>query len=189
MSQTEKKRLGKGLEHISNMFLSTGEEKEEGKLPGGFSSVKIREDSCTSCVYVVEDSHEIPRCRIFTFESEKHGVPHLDTVTPSHAHYCQYFEPITSITSKDSEEIVENKGACSDQAEDMCEVEETVRVQKKMAYPDTENAQQGMRKALSRHLEEGYNIRSISLRKSYEVSAPNRRVSKEEDITIFVKSP
>ena len=86
----EKKSLGRGLEEISEIFLSTSQEKEE-EVFTGFSSVRIREETCASCVNIVGDSFEEPKCRIFTFESEKYGVPHIDTITLNHAKYCQYF--------------------------------------------------------------------------------------------------
>ncbi len=182
----EKKNLGRGLEEISNIFLSTSKEKEEKNAVSGFSAVAVREETCASCVNMIEGSSKEPKCRIFTFESKRYGVPHLDTITLNHANYCEYFEPITS---GDTDRKKEAKGDYSDQAEDNCEVEETVTVQKKIAYPNTETGQQDMRKALFKHLEAGYTIRAIELGKMDEFSGPKRKETRKEEISIFVKKP
>jgi len=182
----EKKNLGRGLEAISNIFLSTSEEKEEKKAVSGFSAVAVREETCTSCVNMIEGSSKEPKCRIFTFESEKYGVPHLATITLNHANYCEHFEPITS---GDTGKKTEAEGDYQNQAEDNCEIEETVTIRKKIAYPNTETGQQDMRKAVFRYLEAGYDIRAIELKKIDEVSGPKRRESRNEEISIFVKAP
>jgi hypothetical protein len=184
----EKKTLGRGLEDISEIFLSTSEEKEkekeEEKVFTGFSSVSIREETCASCVNIVGDHFEEPRCRIFTFESEKYGVPHMDMITLNHAKYCQYFAPNTlSKTGK----TAESNGKYEDHVEDESQVEETVIVRKKITYPHTESAQQNIRKALFKHLEEAYSIKSIELIKTEVASEQKIMRRKDEEVTIFIE--
>ena len=180
----EKKTLGRGLEDISKIFLSTSEEKEEKKIFTGFSSVSIREETCAHCANIVRDYSEEPRCRIFTFESEKYGVSPIDTITPNHGKYCQFFAPNTL---RKVGEILESDGKHKDQAKDEREVEETVIVKRKITYPHTESSQQNIRKALFKHLEEAYSIKSIELRKTEIVSEERCKRRKDEEVTIFVK--
>ncbi len=177
----EKKNPGRGLEEISNMFLSTGKKKETQNPANGFSAVTIREETCASCANMIEGSSREPKCRIFTFENEKYGVPHLDTISLNYANYCENFVPDTA------ESTDETKNVTADQTGDECEIEETVSVQKKIAYPDTETAQKDIRDTLSNYLETGYTIKSIELKKFNDASTPKGKKIKKEEVTIFVK--
>jgi hypothetical protein len=118
----EKKSLGRGLEDISDAFLSSSEGRKEKEMTHGFSSVEV------------------------------------------------------------------NRGGYSHQAEDHCEIEETVTVRKKIAFQNDENVQQNIRKALSEHLEEGFSIRRIELKKNENFSETRSRVRRDEEVTIFVKA-
>jgi hypothetical protein len=89
---------------------------------------------------------------IFTFESEKYGVPHLDTITLNYANYCEYFVPINTGVPK---EIAAIGNRPSDQSEDGSEVEEMVTIRREIAYPDTEVAQRDIRNELMRYLDDG----------------------------------
>ena len=182
----EKKNLGRGLEDISNIFLSTSKRKEDQKPGNGFSAVTIRNETCASCANMIEGSSREPKCRIFTFESEKYRVPYLDTITLNYANYCEYFLPETAANADGAKEVTTDS---SDHTEENCEIEETINLQKKIAYPDTETAQKDMRKALFKYLEAGYSIRVIELRKVDEFSKPKRKELRKEDIIIFVKEP
>ena len=75
------------------------------------------------------------------------------------------------------------------QAENQCEVEETVTVCKKLAFQNDENVQQNMLRTLSKHLEEGYNIKRIDLQKNEDISKPKTRIRREEEVIIFIKDP
>jgi len=182
----QKKSLGRGLEEISNIFLSTNEETKEKKMTYGFSPFALREDSCASCINLLEEPFGQPKCRIFSLESEEYGVRNLNTIALSYAKNCEYFRPIAprKIGAPDADEA-----GYSYQAENQCEVEETVKIRRTIAFQNDENVQQNMRRALSRHLKEGYGIRRIELKKIEENSEPRNRVSTEEDVTIFIKGP
>jgi hypothetical protein len=119
----EKKSLGKGLEDISNVFLSR--DMEEGQRP-------IREDSNS--------------------------------------------DGPTGALSKDSIPF-----------EGDCEVEERINAYRRIAYTNSDNAQQDLRKTLFNYLEQGYYIRSVTLTRTNEIEKPHKRESKE-DVTIYVKS-
>jgi hypothetical protein len=180
----EKKNPGRGLEEISNIFLSTSKKEEKPKLASGFSAVTIREETCASCANMIEGSSKEPKCRIFTFENEKYGVPHLETIVMNYANYCENFETETARHSGDTKKLTV---PLPDQPGNNCEIEETVIVQKKIAYPDTETAHKDLRNTLSQYLESGYRIKSVELTKSDEATTPKGKEIKKEDITIFVK--
>jgi hypothetical protein len=180
----QKKRLGRGLEEISNIFLSVNEEKKEGSMTYGFSPIALKEESCASCTHLLEGPVGQPKCRIFSLESEQYGVQGLDSIGLSYAKNCEHFRPFARgrIDRQDAGGV-----GYSHQAENQCEVEETTKIRKTIAFQEDKNAQQNMRSTLSRHLKEGYAIRRIELRKIEENSEPRNRVRKEVDVTIFVK--
>ena len=79
------------------------------------------------------------------------------------------------------------KGTSSGQAADGCEVEETVNVRKRIAYPATENAQEKIKRCLFNYLEENYVICRVDLKKTADVQKPRNKKSTQEEICIFVK--
>jgi hypothetical protein len=180
----QKKSLGRGLEEISNIFLTKNEEAKEKKMTYGFSPFALREDSCASCTNLLEEPFGQPKCRIFSLESEEYGVRSVDSIALSYARNCEYFKPIAlgKIDTADGDEA-----GYSYQAENQCEVEETVKIRKTIAFQNDENVQQNMRRALSRHLKEGYSIKRIELKKIEENLEPRNRARTEEDVTIFIK--
>jgi hypothetical protein len=95
------------------------------------------------------------------------------------------------ISSKEKEEnpvgspsaLAEDPG----QGESEFEVEETVSVRKRIAYPDTENAQDKIKRCLLKHLEEEYDIHRIELKKSRDIEMPGNRKRTQEDVLILLK--
>ena len=184
--QQEKKSLGRGLEDISNTFLSVNEQTKDKNTYHGFSSFAIREAMCSSCIHIVEDHSGHLKCKIFTFGSEKYGVKYLDSVELHQAKYCEYFKSSPPIKEETS---LENEADGSDQTGVQYEVEETVTVKKKIAYQNIGNVQQKMRMALSNHIQEGYSIRQVVLRKTEEISKPSIRERRNEVVIIYAKTP
>ena len=181
----EKKSLGRGLEDISNIFLSTGEEAEEMRMTYGFSPTDLREDSCASCTNLLEKPSGQPKCRVFSLKSKEYGVPAIDAIALSYARNCEYFEHITP-ENKYAKDV--SKPEYSYKADEECQVEETVNIRRTIALKNDANAQQNMRRAVSEHLKEGYFIRRIELGKIGDISEPRSSVRTEEDVTIFIKS-
>lgn len=181
----EKKRLGRGLEEISNIFLSTSKETKEEKMTYGFSPVALREDSCASCTNLFQGPSGQAKCRIFSMKSEEFGVRTIDSIALNYARNCEHFEPITPEKMHTTDV---SRDGYSYQAEDQCEVEETVNVRRTVAFQNDENVQQNIRKALSEHLREGYSIRRVELKKIEDISESRSRVHTEENVTIFIKS-
>ena len=181
----EKKSLGRSLEEISSVFLSTNEEPKEEKNTYGFATVTLSEDSCASCTNLLEVPFGQPECRIFSLESEEGGAPSMDSIGLSFAEPCEYFRPV-ALEEKNTRDA--RNAGYPYQPENRCEVEETVKVRRTIAFEEDESGQQNIRGALSRHLKEGYRIKRIELKKIEDNSGPRNRVRTEEDVTIFIKS-
>lgn len=175
-----KKSLGRGLDDISDIFLSTRKDK---KILEGFSTEKLRDATCESCANIIIDPSKAPRCKIFTFENKNYGVRYMDTISLTSASYCEYFEPVLQGNADDR--FVVNRTS-SDNTETQCEIEENVIVRRNIAYPNTSNSQQDILKSFSKHLEENYSIKSIELRKTDRMSRPGMKKCIEEKITIFI---
>lgn len=176
----EKKRLGRGFNDISDIFLSTRMDKN---MLGGFSPEKLRNETCESCAHIISDSNKAPKCKIFTFENKKYGVRYMDTISLTNGGYCEYFEPVFQQTAG-NRFVVE--GTSSDNTEIKCEIEEDVIVRRNIAYPNTPYAQQDILKSLSKHLEENYSVKRIELRKTDRISQPGIKKSIEERIAIYI---
>ena len=74
------------------------------------------------------------------------------------------------------------------QAEDQCEIQETVTVRKKLAFYDDENVQKNMARSLAKHIEKGYNIRRIYLQKNEDISTSGSRIQRKKKVIISIKS-
>ena len=181
-----KKKLGRGLEEISNIFLS----KEDGEIAEGisqgFSSLVLREESCVSCKNMITSPSAEPKCKIFSIEYEERGVTQMECVALECARHCIYFDPF----SPDSLEYEGDRGTAeSHLLQEGCEVHETFRVDRKIAFTGQETTQEDMKKALLRYLEEGYAITSIKLRRVEESIGPGTNENNEEHVTLYVKGP
>jgi hypothetical protein len=179
----EKKSLGRGLDDIADIFLS-GIEEEPKKIFRGLSSDKIRNESCSACIHLIFSNALEPKCRIFTFDNEKHGVPYMPTITLTNGNYCDYFE---SGDPSKTDEQASKKNKATDPPDIEYEVEEFVKFNRKIAYSNNENTQKSIRKILLEHLEEGYEIRSIELKKTDAMASPRRKDTRDVEVTIFVK--
>ena len=80
-----------------------------------------------------------------------------------------------------------NETDASSQAGIQYEVEETVSVKKKIAFKDVENVQQKLRTALSKHIQEGFSIKQVLLRKTEEISTSEKRELRNEEVLICTK--
>ena len=175
-----KKSLGRGLNDISDIFLSTRRDKN---MRNGFSSKKLRDETCEFCANIVRDSNNASRCKIFTLNNEKYGVRYMDTISPTSGNYCNYFEPV--FKEKANSNFVAEETS-SDSSELNCDIEEHVTVRRNITYPDTKKAQQEILKSFSKHIEENYSIKSIELIKTDRISRPGIKKCTKEIVTIFI---
>lgn len=70
---------------------------------------------------------------------------------------------------------------------DGIDIEETVHIQKKMAYPRTRKAQEELRKYLFERIQENYTISRIELKKTTDVFTQQQKTTREEEIIVFLK--
>ena len=176
----ERKSLGRGIEDISDIFISA---RKDQKTSGGFSSKKLRDAICESCTNVIRHPQKAPQCKIFTLESKKYGVKYLETLSSSSANYCEFYEPIFANTI--NPDTV--KGLPPNSAEIECQIEETITVRRNIAYPPSANAQQNILNSLSKHLDENYSITSMELRKTDEILRPGKIKYINEEVTICIE--
>jgi hypothetical protein len=177
------KSLGRGLDDISDVFLSESEEETRENFKG-LQQLKIRDDKCSSCIHLISPTQGDPKCRVFTFEYEKYGVSPKEEISLTDGEYCKYFEPNPI---REAKKLVNDESNDSDLAEIECKVDKLMRINKKLSYPDNENTQKNIRKVLFNHLENGYEIRSINMRKNEEILANRRRESNNITISIIVE--
>ncbi|MBW2492889.1 MAG: hypothetical protein JRE65_17255 [Deltaproteobacteria bacterium] len=175
-----KKSLGRGLDDIADMFLSTRTDK---KMQNGFSSKKLRDATCESCRNIIDDSNNTLKCKIFTLQNKNYGVRYMNTISLQSGSYCEYFEPSVQMNAGSPFVVKETS---SDHTEINCAIEESVSIQRSVAHPNTPEAQQDILKSLSRHLEENYSIRRIELRRTDRVSQPGMKKITDESVTIFI---
>ena len=179
----EKRSLGRGLDEVADIFLSETEENEPEENYRGLESAKIRDEDCSSCIHLIlSGSH--PQCRVFTLENGKYGVPFKSTISLTNGNYCKYFE---YNVNGEAEGLVNNESLGSDLSEIDCKVEETARIDRKITYPDNEKTQKSIRKILFEHLEDGYEIRSIKMKKNDEILSERRIDLKDVNISIIVE--
>jgi len=175
-----KKSLGRGLDDISDIFLSTRKDK---KIRNGFSSKKLRDTTCEFCAHIINDSNSASKCRIFTLNNEKYGVRYINTISLTSGSYCKYFEPVFQEEADNSFVVQETS---SDNTKINCDIEESVTVQRNITYPNTAKAQQDILKSLSKHLKENYSVKSIELRKTDRISQPGIKKNIEKSVTILI---
>ena len=175
----EKKSLGRGLEDISDIFLSSKKDEipDEAVHPG-FSSEKIRDAACEDCVNVSNESATGLKCRIFTFENQRYHVQYLNTISSTSASYCHYFNP----------PVQHGESGSGKKSEAAREIEESGTLHRTISFPGGPEVQQHILNALSEHLEKGYTVNRIELKKTDRVFRPGTRKCVEEAVTLQVKA-
>jgi hypothetical protein len=175
-----KKGLGRGLNDISDIFLSNRKDED---IRNGFSSKKLRHATCECCDHIIKDSDKALKCSIFTLQNKKYGVRYMDKVSLTSGNYCKYFE---QGSQEDIDKKYTVKETSLDNTEINCDIEESVTVRRNIIYPNTPKAQQDILNSLSKHLEENYRIESIELSKTDRISEPKLKKCTEESVIIFI---
>lgn len=175
-----RKSLGKGIEEISNIFISAQKDK---RTQSGFSSKKLRDATCESCVKVIRNSHQPAKCKIFTLENKKYGVRYMETLSSSSANYCEFFEAIP-VKNEESDTLKESSPA-NDDIE--CRIEESATIRRVITYSPLPNVHQNILNSLSKHLEDNYRITRIHLIKTDEILRPGKIKHIFEEVTICIE--
>lgn len=178
-----KKRLGRGLDDISDVFLTKNQDTESKKSLNPLPSFKTRDQTCDTCVNFILAGTE-PTCRIFTFDYERYNVPYAETVKLSDAHHCEYY---SSSKPKNSDGYVKTNPSEAYLSDIECEINENIHIDKEFVFRDDKDSQKGIRKIIFEHLEDGYEIRRIELRKTDKNLTLNRKDTKALNVCISVK--
>ena len=178
----KKKSLGRGLEDISNVFLTQPAEKKRRSNP---SFARPEKALCLSCRNYVQEPFEPPLCKVFAGHNGESLAPHPDAVAMNHAGYCQYFEALSSPEKPAAADVFEKDRSTG---HIRCEIEETVTVQRKISYPPRDGAQRDIRKALDEHLDAGFSIKAVELHKVETAQEPQRSL-REEKVILCLKEP
>lgn len=171
----ENKSLGRGFREISNIFIS--EDRKEKKSPG-----KVKEHTSKSSSTLSDESAEDSQNPL-TFINHNSGFFGKDKTDQDSEDGDGHPETALADIMK------QYGGEGSDLAENMCEVEETVTVEKNISYQNTPDAKQNMINALCMHLEAGFSIKTIKLLKTNTTCRPGRKQNKMEKVTIFLEDP
>jgi len=86
-----------------------------------------------------------------------------------------------------ADDLNEPKDPSLDDETGGAEVEETIHIQKKIAFPATRKARETMRNYLFERLQESYIIRRIELIKTTDVFRQGGKTTKEEEIVVMLK--
>jgi hypothetical protein len=180
----EKKVQGRGLVDISRAFITSEEESTPDESPLIFLSTPVRDESCSACLNVIEESSGPLKCTIFSAKHEEYGVMFLKSIMPGYAKYCRYFLPLVTSEVENENNIGKTD---SDAMQYSMEIEETIHRQKKIVFNDDEYLQVNFKKMLSQHLESGYEIVRIDLEKKDERKDPTCLTKTFEKVTISRK--
>jgi len=177
----EHKRLGRGLEDITDIFIS---QKKENNPADSSRSQNTREAAGTS--HPAHSPAEPERC----IPGNENG-PLLENAKNDNV-VGNCLEQKNTLKQNRSEQVgdqetrrIETK---TPDFSDVCEITEHVTSKKKMAYLDTPETQQIIANSLFQYLRQNYTIRKIELSKVSEVSRPGMTNQIEENILIYIKN-
>lgn len=176
----EKKRLGRGLEDIADLFIS---QKRENVSPHDSQPESMREMVGESCP---GRSHEESKERM-TF-SEDDIITVIGERLKVTRNCLGTERPLArNLSGKEGDLRARNRETTAKDGLDGCEVTEHVASKKKIKYLNTPDVQQKMVKSLSRHLDHNYHLKKIELVKLNEISRPGMKKMIEENILIYIQ--
>lgn len=176
----EKKSLGRGLEDITDIFIS---QQKETIPPDDFTPENLREvvgdsDSGHS-IAASEGSMSFSEDDIITVVGERLKVNRncLNTDRPVEH----------DLPGRDDDLQARNIKNTLQESPDVCEITEHVISKKKVGYLNTHDVQQNIVTSLFRHLRQNYDIKTVELVKVNEVPHPGIKKRIEENILIYIK--
>ena len=172
------KSPGRGLMDISDVFLSNksnalpNEKKIDPPAPPPSSEPYTH---CNTCIHFISACTE-PTCRIFTFDFEQYGVPYMAEIDPFRASSCRYYQ-----SPKKNQEPTGSSSA------DGVEIEDTLKLTRKMAIRKNGFTQKNFRRILFDHLEEGYDIKRIIMEKRCDKKARQTQNIIHTKVDVFIE--
>jgi hypothetical protein len=176
----QKKSLGRGLEDISNIFIS---QKKES-LPANDS---ISEDSrMVVDGSIPEDTNEASEINLPTQENEdiiaamdrQNADSNNSNTEPSY----QFDHP----RSDDAQRAGNHENVLKDRS-NSCQITEHITINKNIAYSNTPDVQQNIVKSLFQYLGQNYEINKVELTKVNQISKSGTTRIIDENILIYRK--
>jgi hypothetical protein len=176
----EKKSLGRGLEDITDIFIS---QKKDTVSPDNIKPENQREVDGEPC-----PSHSLSASEGHMSFSEDDIITVIDERLNVTRNSCSTEHSLENdLSGKEDDPRVRNKENTSEDCPDICEITEHVTSRKKLGYFNTPHVQQTLVKTLNQHLRQNYSIKNIELVKVNQVSCPGIKNIVEENISIYVK--
>jgi len=176
----EKKRLGRGLDDIADIFIS---QKKEKPPPDDYTSENGREAVGKSYPGHTDEASE----GNMSF-SENDIITVIDKRLKVTGNCLKTERPIEHDLSGSADDFKsKNMETRPEDSSDICETTEHVVSQKKMEFLNTPDAQQNIIKSLSQHLRQNYKIKNIELVKVNKTIQPGINNLIEENIAICIK--
>ena len=176
----EKKSLGRGLEDISDIFLTP--KKEDVQYND--STAEYMRDRFGK----THREHSFEGSKAKMSFSENDIITMLDGRLKLNRSGLAAEHPLENdLSKKDNDPLATNMKNSPDDCRNLCEITEHVTSNKKMGFLSTPDVQQNIVKTLFQYLRQNFNIRKIELVKCDEVSRPGMKNLTEENILIYIK--
>jgi hypothetical protein len=176
----EKKRLGRGIDDIADIFIS---QKKEN-VPADDS----RSENVSEVVGESHPGHSFERSEGGMSFSEDDIITVIDERLKVNRNCPRSERPLEpDLSGKDENLRTRNIENTPEGCPDVAEITQHVTRKKKLGYFNTPDVQQNIVKSLFQHLRQDFNIRRIELVKVDAVSRPGIQKKIEENISIYIK--
>ena len=176
----EKKRLGRGLDDIADIFIS---QKTENPPPEESTSENVRE-----AVGKSYPGHSFEESEGNMSFSEDDIITVIDKRLKVTGNCLETERPFEYDLSERADDFQTKKIESSpEDSTGVCEITEHVISQKKIEFLNSPDVQQNIIKLLSQHLRQNYNIKNIELVKVNKTTQPGMKNLVEENILIYIK--
>lgn len=176
----EKSRLGRGLEDITDIFIS--QQKDVSR----HQDVSVHNVKDVIGGYYPSRSRHKSLGRESSSEDENlDGIN--NSVTAKENRSDSYNHPEQRIFNRETQPDNERTKIAMESDSSQCEIIEHISRKKEIAYPATDDAQLRLREKLTEYLDDNFNIRLIELEKKEEMSQSGMHQTKQDLIRICMK--
>jgi len=176
----EKKSLGRGIEDITDIFMSQNKEQ----FPHDNSASENTKEAVGE-VYLERPDEDSEETMPF---SEDDIITVIDDRLKVNRNCLKSEQPLgPDLSGKDENLQTRNIENTPEGCPDVAEFAQHVTRKKKLGYFNTPAVQQNILKSLFQHLGQDFNIRRIELVKVDTVSRPGMNKKIEESISIYIK--